>query len=100
MPCKAARRNLWYNVGMNIRGMLVAALIAAVSAHCGAAADGVELLPSAFDGKTPVVVETKAFKFVINPDATARSLVLKATGEECLAPEAGQRYTSTKEKTE
>ena len=37
-----------------------------------------------FDGKTPVVVETKTFKLTINPDATAKSLIAKATGEECL----------------
>ena len=37
-----------------------------------------------YDGKTPVVVETRAFKLTINPDATARSLIVKATGEECL----------------
>ena len=66
---------------------LLAAVFAA-SAHCAEIVDGVEMLPSYFDGKTPVVVETEAFRFVINPDATARSLVLKATGEECLAPEA------------
>ena len=61
----------------------------AISLQGAEVVDGVEMLPSAFDGKTPVVVETEAFRFVINPDATARSLVLKATGEECLAPEAG-----------
>ncbi|MBQ2632480.1 MAG: hypothetical protein IJG13_22605, partial [Kiritimatiellae bacterium] len=48
-------------------------------------ADGGNMPPEdLFDGKTPVVVETKAFKLMINPDATARSLVVKATGEECL----------------
>ena len=48
-------------------------------------ADGGNMPPEdLFDGKTPVVVETKAFKLTINPDATARSLVVKATGEECL----------------
>ena len=52
------------------------------------AARSVELLPSVFDGKTPVVVETEAFRLTINPDATAKSLVLKETGEECIAPEA------------
>ena len=60
----------------------------AISAQGAKIVDGVEMLPSAFDGKTPVVVETEAFKLVINPDATARSLVLKATGEECLASES------------
>ena len=60
----------------------------ALSAQGAKIAEGIERLPSVFDGKTPVVVETKAFKLVINPDATARSLVIKATGEECLAPEA------------
>ena len=50
--------------------------------------DDVEMLPSAFDGRTPVVVETEAFRLVINPDATAKSLVVKATGEECIAAEA------------
>ena len=78
---------------MNIKGILVAASLTALGAStaaCGAGtANGVEMLPSAFDGKTPVVVETDAFKLVINPDATARSLVIKATGEECLAPDTG-----------
>jgi len=40
-----------------------------------------------FDGKTPVVVETKTFRLTINPDATAQSLIVKATGEECLTAE-------------
>ena len=62
-------------------------LIAAIAGVSLAA--GYEELPSAFDGKTPVIVETEAFRLVINADATARSLVIKATGEECLAPEAG-----------
>ena len=62
--------------------------MAAAAVHAASAA-GYEALPSAFDGKTPVVVETEAFRLVINADATARSLVVKATGEECLAPEAG-----------
>ena len=65
--------------------------LAAFSAFavCGAeTVDGVEMLPSHFDGKTSVVIETEAFRLVINPDATARSLVVKATGEECLAPKA------------
>ena len=53
------------------------------------AAGAFEKLPTAFDGKTPVVVETKAFRLVINPDATARSLVVKATGEEMLEPREG-----------
>ncbi|MBQ3341149.1 MAG: hypothetical protein IJG84_04590 [Kiritimatiellae bacterium] len=64
-----------------------ALLLCAASARGGAPA-GVEMLPSEFDGKTPVVVETKAFRLVINPDATARSLVVKATGEECVYREA------------
>ena len=35
----------------------------AVFAACGAEiVDGVEMLPSHFDGKTPVVVETEAFR--------------------------------------
>ena len=63
--------------------------VAALSAQGADAVGGVERLPSAFDGKTPVVVETKAFKLVINPDATARSLVVKATGEEMLEPREG-----------
>jgi hypothetical protein len=67
--------------------LAAAALFAVVA--CGAEADGVEMLPSAFDGKTPVVVETAAFRLVVNPDATARSLVLKATGEEMLEPREG-----------
>ncbi|MBR3221608.1 MAG: hypothetical protein IKF72_05180 [Kiritimatiellae bacterium] len=77
---------------MNKLAMTMAALGALAAVADGgtaAAQDDVEMLPSAFDGKTPVVVETDAFKLVINPDATARSLVIKATGEECLAPEAG-----------
>ena len=61
-------------------------LIAATA--CAASAD-YEVLPSKFDGKTPVVVETEAFRLTINPDATARSLVIKATGEECLASDTG-----------
>jgi len=48
-----------------------------------------DVLPSRFDGRTPVTVETKAFRLVINPDATARSLVVKATGEEMLEPREG-----------
>ena len=49
------------------------------------AAGAVTMPPeSLYDGKTPVVVETKAFKLTINPDATAKSLIAKATGEECL----------------
>ena len=63
-------------------------VLVAISAYCAEIVDGVEMLPSYFDGKTPVVVETDAFKLTINPDATARSLVIKATGEECLASEA------------
>ena len=49
-------------------------------------AAGAETMPpeGLYDGKTPVVVETKAFRLTINPDATARSLIAKATGEECL----------------
>ena len=64
------------------------AAIFAATAAAGADAD-IEMLPSAFDGKTPVVVETKAFRLTINPDATARSLVIKATGEECLEANSG-----------
>ena len=47
---------------------------------------GAEPMPSEslYDGKTPVVVETKTFRLTISPDATARSLIAKATGEECL----------------
>ena len=55
--------------------------VAALAAFAALAAD---TLPSVFDGKTPVVVETKAFRLEINPDATAKSLVIKATGEEML----------------
>ena len=33
-----------------------------------------------------VVVETETFRFVIGDDASAKSLVVKATGEECLEP--------------
>ena len=71
--------------------VIMAALgaLAAVADGGGAVQGDVEMLPSAFDGKTPVVVETDAFKLVINPDATAQSLVIKATGEECLASKAG-----------
>ena len=52
---------------------------------------GAETRPSEylFDGKTPVVVETKAFRLTINPDATAKSLVVKATGAEMLEPREG-----------
>ncbi len=42
-----------------------------------------------FDGTTPVTVETKTFRLVINPDATAKSLIVKATGEEMLEPREG-----------
>ena len=72
-----------------VKKLIVGLLLTAVAVYGAEIVDGVEMLPSYFDGKTPVVVETDAFKFVINPDATARSLVIKATGEECLAPEAG-----------
>ena len=68
--------------------MAVAALCVLVAVAAGAAA-AIERLPTFFDGKTPVVVETAAFRFVINPDATARSLVVKATGEEMLEPREG-----------
>lgn len=75
--------------GMDVRFAFMAfAAVAALSAQGADAVGGVERLPSAFDGKTPVVVETKAFKLVINPDATARSLVVKATGEAMLEPRA------------
>ena len=60
--------------------------VAALAAFAALAAD---TLPSVFDGKTPVVVETKAFRLEINPDATAKSLVIKATGEEMLEPREG-----------
>ena len=67
--------------------ILAAAMSCAASAEDGGAKT--EMLPSEFDGKTPVVVETKAFKLVINPDATAKSLVLKSNGEEILEPREG-----------
>ena len=47
--------------------------MAALAALAASAAD---TLPSVFDGKTPVVVETKAFGLEINTDATAKSLVI------------------------
>ena len=75
---------------LNFRKLMSALVVAAAFSVCGVeTVDGIEMLPSHFDGKTPVVVETEAFKLVVNPDATARSLVIKATGEECLAPETG-----------
>ena len=67
-------------------GASILAVVVAIAAH---SAEIVDRLPSVFDGKTPVVVETKAFKLVINPDATAQSLVIKATGEEMLEPREG-----------
>ena len=57
----------------------ILAAVVTISAQCVEIVDGVEMLPSAFDGKTPVVVETDAFKLVINPDATARSLVINSS---------------------
>ncbi|MBR4653011.1 MAG: hypothetical protein IKO72_06585 [Kiritimatiellae bacterium] len=69
--------------------MMIAAGLAAILATSAGAAPTFERLPSHFDGKTPVVVETKAFKLVINPDATAKSLVVKANGEEMLEPREG-----------
>ena len=69
-------------------GASILAVVVAIAAH---SAEIVDRLPSVFDGKTPVVVETKAFKLVINPDATAQSLVIKATGEEMLEPREGDR---------
>ena len=60
-----------------------------VAALVAFAAPAADMLPSVFDGKTPVVVETKAFKLTINPDATAKSLMIKATGEEMLEPREG-----------
>ena len=69
--------------------MTTKTILIAVSLMGAQIVGGVEMLPSAFDDKTPVVVETEAFKFVINPDATARSLVIKATGEEMLEPREG-----------
>ena len=65
------------------------AAVAAISVQGAETVGGVERLPSVFDGKTPVVVETKAFRLEINPDATAKSLVVKATGEEMLEPREG-----------
>ena len=75
---------------MDVRFAFMAfAAVAALSAQGADAVGGVERLPSAFDGKTPVVVETQAFTLVIHPNATARSLVVKATGEEMLEPREG-----------
>ena len=34
-----------------------------------------------------IILENSAFRLVIADDCTAKSLVCKATGEECLAPE-------------
>ena len=61
----------------------------ALAAASACAASAFEKLPTFYDGKTPVVVETAAFRLVITPDATARSLVVKATGEEMLEPREG-----------
>ena len=68
--------------------LAVCALLLCASSARGGTPAGVEMLPSEFDGKTPVVVETGAFRLEIGPDATARSLVVKATGEECISREA------------
>jgi hypothetical protein len=48
-----------------------------------------EMPKTPFDGTTPVTVETKTFRLIINPDATAKSLIVKATGEEMLEPREG-----------
>ena len=44
---------------------------------------------AALTAAADVTVETKAFKLVINDDATAKSLVIKANGEEMLEPREG-----------
>jgi hypothetical protein len=72
---------------MGMKNTMSAMLVLAAAAACAASA--FEKLPTFYDGKTPVVVETAAFRLVINPDATARSLVVKATGEEMLEPREG-----------
>ena len=69
---------------MGMKNTMSAMLALAAASACAVSA--FEKLPTFYDGKTPVVVETAAFRLVINPDATARSLVVKATGEEMLEP--------------
>ena len=54
----------------------------------GAMALGSALSASTPDG-APVVLETSAFRLTIGADATARSLVIKANGEECLDAREG-----------
>ena len=59
-----------YTMRMNLKVPLLA--LAALAAVTGAAGD--------------VIIENAAFRFISSEDGAAKSLVVKATGEECLAP--------------
>ena len=70
---------------MTSRRITLLTFLAAVSAACAAMGD--------------VAVETDTFRLVVGDDAAAKSLVVKATGEECVdAREGVPLFTSTQER--
>lgn len=47
-----------------------------------------QIAPLTTVARTPVVIENARFRLVVGDDAHVQTLVLKATGEECVAPDA------------